>query len=631
MTVQALLNQAQVYVADLTGTAGAAMNRAIASTAGIGYIIPNYYPVVMGNTPPSSISYTFPVLDTINLDMPAEPTTAPVFQDISDITLGVLPELTVTAPTITLPTKPNQVAEFLSVAPGIDTNIKFPEPPDELMNPLIPAPVLSTRTEPTAPTIGLPSFDGVAPASMSAAPTDYETRYTRAYADAAPSMISMINGYVDSKLLAINPQFNTQMVAIETQLTKYLAGGTGLNAAAENAIYERARTKVSAETQRAQDESWNAAAERGFTMPYGFHLSALRQVRQGGANSLAEAAREIVVIQAEYEQKNLQFAVTQSMALRSMVLNATLSYMQNLAMINGQALDYAKTVLLAIIEIYNTSVKAFAAQLDAYKAETVAYEARLKAAMSYIELYQAEINALNALVQVDQSRVQLYRVQIESLVALSNVYRAQIEVVQGRVNLEKLQLDVFQSQVQAYTAQVQGKNAEWQGYTAAIAGESARVNIYGEQVRAYGAQVMNHKTAIEAKSEQVKAQAMRNQALASNYNSTLQGYTAVVEARGKKASLTLENQRQVLLSFNAQLAAEVANAGVQNTYYKTIADVAIANANQRTTVQVEQGHSTRAYGDTIARLNTANATIYANLAQAGLSGMNTLAAQTAAE
>lgn len=631
MTVQALLDQAQAYVADLTTTAGAAMDDAISAVAAVGYTVPNYFPVVLPVQPPSSISYTLPVLDPINLDMPTEPTTAPTFQGISEIIVPTLPELTAVSPTISLPTKPSQVAEFLTTAPGIDTNIVFPEPPPELLDPNIPVPVLTDRTEPTAPTITLPGFEGVAPTDMPAAPTDYETRFSAAYHDAAPSTIAMVNGYVDAELTKINPQFNAQMAAIEAQLTRYLAGGTGLNSAAENAIYERARGKTSAEARRVQDEAWSAAAERGFTMPPGYHLSAMRQARQGAADNNAAAAREIVVMQAEYEQKNLQFAVSTSVGLRTAVLDATLKYMQNLVTINAQALEYAKAVLSSIIEIYNSAVRAFTVKLDAYRAEVVVYEARLKAAMSYVELYQTEINALQALVNMDNTKVAVYKARIDALMSLSNVYRAQIEAVQGRVNLEKLQLDVFSAQVQAYTAQVQGKNAEWGGYTAAVAGESARVRIFGEQVQAYNAQVNGYKTVIEAGAERVKAQAMTNQALAANYSSTLQGYTAVVDARGKKASLTLENQRQVLLSFNAQLAAAVANASVQNTYYKAIADVAISNSGQRMTAQVETGHATRAYGDTIAKLGSANATIYANLAQAGLSGMNTLAAQTAAE
>jgi len=631
MTVATLINEARTYAGEIVDTGVNAMDDAIASVKAIGYTIPNFTPIVLPNEPPSSISTVAPTFDTINLDLPAEPATAPAYQDISDIAIGVLPELTAVAPTITLPVKPNQLAEFLETMPGIDTDIVFPEPPDELLNPLIPAPVLIDRAEPEKPTISLPGFEAVAPTGMPDAPTDYEARFAASYRDAAPSTMAMIGGYVDAELAKINPQFHTQMAAIEAQLSTYLAGGTGLNPVVENAIYERARSKNNAEARRVQDQVWAEAAERGFTMPGGAQMSALLRARQSAADQNAAAAREIVVMQAEMEQKNLQFAVTQSASLRGVVLNATLNYMQNLVSINGQALDYAKTMLSAIIEVYNTAVRAFGLKLDAYKSEVVVYEARLKAALSYLDLYQSEINALQALTNMDQSKVDIYKAKIDALTSFANIYRAQIEAVQGRVSLEKLQLDVFQSKVQAYTAQVQGKNAEWQGYASAIEGETARVRIFNTQVDAYSAQLSGYKTQIEAGAERVRAQAATNAARAANYSATLAGYTSVVEARGTKAKIQLENETQKMVAFKAQVDALVANATVQNTYYRTISDVAISNAELNLRAQIEVGNSTRAFGDTIARLGTANATIVMGAANAAMSGMNTLASENKAE
>ena len=76
------------------------------------------------------------------------------------------------------------------------------------------------------------------------------------------------------------------------------------------------------------------------------------------------------------------------------MLNATLSYMQNFSTIHGQALDYAKSVLSSIIDMYNTSVKAFPAKLEAYKTEASVYEVRMRGALTGIEIYKAEISAL---------------------------------------------------------------------------------------------------------------------------------------------------------------------------------------------------------------------------------------------
>jgi len=630
MTVASLIADAQGRTATLTNSAQSALNAAVSAVTNMGYSITSFSGATLPAAPASQISLTPPTLTNVDLTLPAEPSAAPAYQDISAIVAGSLPTLSVAAPTISTPSSPSQLAQFSGSIPTITTSLVFPDPPSELTNPLISAPTLAAHTEPTAPQVSLPAFSAVTPTDNTVAPTNLDTTFDNAYSGVAPSMITMVNGYVDAMLAQRNPQYNAQMAAIEAQLTKYLAGGTGLNPAVENAIYARAQSKNDAEARRVRDAAYSEAAKRGFTIPTGALLSAQQTARQAGADNNAKAATEITVMQAEMEQKNLQFAVTTSTALRTTMLNATISYMQNLGQLNGQALDYAKTVLSSILEMYNTSVKAFSVKLEAYKAEAVVYETRLKAAMAGIELYKAEIQALEALTQVDKTRVDVYRARIESLTSLSNVYRAQIEAVQGRASLEKLKLDLFQAQVQAYTAQVQGKNAEWQGYTAAINGQQAKAQVYATQIQAYASQVQAYKADIEAKAEVVKAAATTNDARARQYSAMMQGYQTVVQARAQVANTTLENQRQAVVAFQAQTQAAIGNAQVQNEYYKATSMVAIENAKLAISTAFQDADVKRAYSSSLASLHTANAQIYGNLAGAALAGMNTLASETIA-
>lgn len=625
MSVESLISSAQGYASSITNQATTAMQAATNSVMAVGYTIPSYNPVALPSAPPQDVNLNMPTLDTVTLDLPAEPAGGLVFQDISAIEAGTAPTFNVALPTVTMPNEPGQVAQFTGVAPTVDTSIVFPSPPSELLNPLIQAPTLTDRAEPDKPQTMLPVFSAVAPVDGAVAPTDYESRFSNAYANATPQTVAMLDGYVDSMLTKFNPQYKTQMAAIESQLSKYLAGGTGLNPAVENAIYERARVKNAADARRVRDATIKDAAAMGFTMPTGAMAAAIQNARQAGADNNATAAREIVVMQAEMEQKNLQFAVTTSAGLRTALLNASLSYHQNLISINGQALDYAKTVLSSIIEVYNTAVKAYGVKLDAYRAEAAVFETKLKSAMAGVELYRQEIAALEALANVDKSKVDVYRARIESLTALSNVYKAQIDAVQGRVGLEKLKLDVFQTQVQSYSSLVQAKNAEWQGYSAAMEGQTAKVKIYSSQVDAFNSQINGYKAQIEAKSEIVRSQAATNQARAAQYSALMSGYQTVVQARGDKARTQLENQRQTIVAFQAQTQAAVANAQVRNEYYKSVSMVGIANAEMQMKVQIEEASGRRAYGATIAQLSAATGNVYANLAQSAMAGMNTLA------
>lgn len=626
-TVSELISSAQGYVTTVTGQASTAMSDATQLVNRIGYTIPNFDPAGLPEPPTLPDALTAPQFDDVPLDIPSEPGSAPVYQDIAAIESGTAPTLSVAAPTFISPTAPSALAAFQTSAPTVNTNLAFPDVPAALVNPLIDAPNLIERTEPTRPQTALPSFDAITPLDTTVAPTDLEGSFAAAYRDAAPSTITMIDGYVDAMLVKHNPRYHDQMTAIETQLDRYLAGGTGLDPTIEDAIYSRAREKNDVEVARVRDAAYAEAASRGFTLPTGMLLGAVARARQEAANNNAKVSADIAIAQAELEQKNLQFAVTTSIGLRTVMLNATLSYMQNLTSINAQALDYAKSTLNAILEMYNTSVKAYEVKLEAYKAEAAVFDTRLKAALAGIELYKSEIQALEALTNVDRAKVEVYRARIDSLGAYANIYKAQIDAVLGRASLEKMKIDVFQAQVQAFGTQVQAKNAEWQGYSAQLSGQEAQARVFGSQVQAYSARVQGWQTEVQARSEVVRATATTNEARSRQFAAEIDAFRAIVAARGQVASTKLENQRQEVIAFQAESQAQIANANLRNEHYRATSTVAIENAKESMAAQVAGINSQAAFGQSVANLGTANAHVFASLAGAALSGMNTLASQ----
>lgn len=443
--------------------------------------------------------------------------------------------------------------------------------------------------------------------------------------------VSALQGHMDAMLATYNPLYHTQMARIEAQLQTYLDGGTGLNAEVETAIYERSRSRQSAEARRAADAAWEETASRGFTVPGGAVLASLRRSRQAAADNNAAASREIVVMQAEMEQKNLQFAVSTSAGLRHAMLGASLSYHGNLVSINGQALDYARSIVAAEVEVYNLNVRAFEARLNAYRAETAVYDARLKAALSYVDLYRAEIDAQQALVQIDQAKVSLYRGRIDALQSLATVYKARVEAIVEQAGLEKLKLDLFRTKVDARIALVQEKRAQYDGYQAAVQGEEAKVRIYTAQVGAYGQQIAGYRAQIEAQSEVVRAQALTNQARADQVKAVTDIYRTVAQVRGDKARTELQVQAQELNVFDTQNRATIATAELGATIYKTVADVVLKNAVLETETLIKNADLNLGRTKVVGDLGIASAQVYQGMAGAALSGMNSLVGQTLAE
>lgn len=617
------------YTDDLVEQGKEFMEDAADRIAGIGFIVPNFIPAVLPDVPTSDIDLTPPARQVIDFDLPPEPTGTLTFQDIPAMDAGVAPVLTASAPALFMPTKPSQLADFNEAAPDVNTSYVVPSPPDELMNPFALAPVLPDRAAPLKPTIALPGFDATRPDDMPAAPTDLEGRMQTEYRGAMPMMASQIDGYVDAWLTKNDPDYFARYAKVEERLNALLAGGTGFNPAVENAMYERNHSKNLAEARRIGKEAMRAAADRGFTIPPGAATAAARAARQAAGDNNARAATEIVILQAETEQRNLQFVVTTTVGLRTAMQGMALNYMQNMIAINGQSLDLAKSVTLMVLEGYNTAVKAFTVKLEAYKAEAAVYDTRLRAAMAEMELYKAEIQALEALTNVDRAKVDIYRARIDVLQVQANVYKSRIDAVLGQASLEKLKIDLFGAKIQAHAARVQAKNSEWQGYIASIEGETSKVKVYGQQVDAFKAQMAGYETVITAKAKVIDAAAATNKARIDQYLANVSVFKTISEARGAQAQVKLDGQRIDLLAFQSATQAAVNAAQIKATYFKEAAAVSVSNAALRFNVMIKEGDYRMNFGNVMAQLANHHSNGFARVASAAASSMNTLAANVA--
>jgi hypothetical protein len=180
MAAADIINSAQSYATGIVNDAQQAMADTMNLIGAIGYTQLNAPTISLPNSLPSGLVFDLPKPENIDLQLPTSPGSAPSFQDIGSIDAGVLPILTATPPTLTLPTQPAQMATFLDAPPVINTNITFPEPPSALINPIFDAPVLTERAEPVKPQTMLPSFSAVAPTGMPDAPTDLTTSFEAA-------------------------------------------------------------------------------------------------------------------------------------------------------------------------------------------------------------------------------------------------------------------------------------------------------------------------------------------------------------------------------------------------------------------------------------------------------------------
>lgn len=536
---------------------------------------------------------------------------------------GTLAENDAVNPGFTEPVKPSALRSFTLAPPDVTTDFTFPDPPDKTP---IEAPVIVARDEPDAPDVLIPVFDAVRPADIDSPPDDLPEQFEAAYRGIAPTMYAALSSEMDTLLARYNPEYHTQMAAIEDRLATYIAGGTGLTPAVENAIWERSKAKVNAEYLRTRDTVYGEAAARGMTLPDGALTSALLQARQAGADNNSMAAIEISIKQAELEQKNLQFAVTTSSQLRSTVMNAAVGYHGSLVTLNGQALEYAKTIVDALVQVYDLLVKAYTARLDGYRTEAVVYETRMRGALAAIEIYKAEIDALKALTEVDLAKVTLYQARIQALNIYAQIYKTEVDTVVAQASLEKLKIELFGEQVRAFSVEAQAKSAEWQGYTAAVNGQEAKLRAYGEEVRAYVATVEAYRARVQAKSVEVNAATEYNRGRIAEYTAQVQAYAAKVDAKAKLASAQIDYNKTLLLAFQARMSAHEAQAKVNLENWKAQALRAVEEFRALSTSAIEQAKISSQQISSVAAVSMEGARVYGQLANAAMSGMNTLSA-----
>ena len=108
-------------------------------------------------------------------------------------------------------------------------------------------------------------------------------------------------------------------------------GGTGIPAAIENQIWQRARERVLTDGLAAEDTIATGFAAKNYSLPAGAMTKQILQIRLKAQGALGEQSTSIAVKQAELEIENIRFAIEQAIASRTMAMNAAADYIRAVA------------------------------------------------------------------------------------------------------------------------------------------------------------------------------------------------------------------------------------------------------------------------------------------------------------
>lgn len=330
---------------------------------------PAFVPVPIEPAPESGLA-TPPVFPTSRVQLPGAPQ-RPQFMDV-DSALGNLPQF----PDVPvfggmyIPPVPTMGQHAAPSRPQVD-DVTLPD------EPTLDMPTMGQLKEitiPDAPQLAIKDFNAVAPV-----------------ADALVVPEVLLNWR--------EPEYKSEVLPELVEWVKrYMQGGTGLPAPVEDALFGRARDRLSAETNVAVQEAVESWAARGFTMPPGMLAAQADAIRAKAQLQAAELNRDIMVEAAKWEIENIRFAVQQGMALEQLLQNM----FENMA---KRLFEAARFQAQAQIDVFNARVSLFNAQLQAYNTAAQVYKTKVEATLSRVQLFKAQVDAAIAQGQLNEQAV----------------------------------------------------------------------------------------------------------------------------------------------------------------------------------------------------------------------------------
>lgn len=119
-------------------------------------------------------------------------------------------------------------------------------------------------------------------------------------------------------------------------------GGTGIPAAVEDQIWQRARARELAEGMRQKYQAVDQWAARGFPLPAGAMVGAVADADQAISDRVSTISRDTAIKNVEIEIENIRFAVAQAIALRLGAIDATVKYLAAWVALVGDAAKIAE-------------------------------------------------------------------------------------------------------------------------------------------------------------------------------------------------------------------------------------------------------------------------------------------------
>ena len=373
---------------------------------------------------------------------------------------------------LNLPTAPAALdTSGAPTRPQVDTNVVLPTAPSIQMPP-----------DPNIQDIVVPEFN------FPTLPTFNETAPT--FNEAAPNIV------LDWQEPAY---YSDTLDDLRAKVRDIFAGGSGLPAAVEQALFDRARTREEAQVKKSVQEAFDTFANRGFNMPPGMLVAQVNAAREDGQMKINGINRDTMIEAAKWQLDSLKMAMEQSIAADTLMVQ---QFNNGL----NRNFEAAKAVIEGHLSLYNATVNLYNARQQGFQVASQVYKTRIDAELSQIEVYKAEIEGVKVKGERNEQRVREYTARLQAVAQSVEIYKAQMDGAKTQADVTRSVIESYRSDVEAYSAKLQAEKTKFEAYESAVRGELAKAQILDIDARVFATRMQGAGMQADVKAKMVEAE-----------------------------------------------------------------------------------------------------------------------------
>ncbi|MBO9679573.1 MAG: hypothetical protein J7556_15125 [Acidovorax sp.] len=335
---------------------------------------------------------------------------------------------------------------------------------------------------------------------------------------------------------------------LKATLNARIQGGTGLNPAVEQQIFDRGLDRETKIALAGEQEVLRASEALGFPLPSGVMAGQLADARRAYHDKLSSLSRDVTIKQAELEQANLQQATTLALQLESTLL-------EDAYKLEVLAVDVAKAAADNAIAAHNAAVEHYKALLAGYQAYASAYQTVIQSELNKVEVFKALLQAEQTKADINRSLVERFKAEIEGSMAAVQIYQARVGAAKTLVELEGTRIQAGAEQVKAFVATVNAETAKADMYKATIGAEATKVDAVGTLARAYAAKVGGQAERARVEIAKLQARVQAKGIEWDGWKAQITAASAQVEAASRKSAVMVDGYRAGASAAEAQAGA----------------------------------------------------------------------------